>query len=246
MSPLVTAARAALGTAGIGHVEGQLHLVVPLVNVGEGALPDVEVWAAALGPASRTSPAAFPIVLGTLAAGAEASVALRFSSSGLTVGARYLLTLTAHCTAGNLVYSMNLHRYVRIPPPSPVTAGLRARVVATLAPHAWHYALCNDEAADSGLYVSSLALMVSAPVAIVSTPPGWRGATDGISYVFWRAADYLPPYPNHLLPGQVLDGFALSSPRTGSQASRVAVSSWDHRRDVAGPSMADYVPTPYR
>jgi hypothetical protein len=124
-------------------------------------------------------------------------------------------------------------------------------VATVLAQNTWRYTLHNDEAADSGLYVSSLALMISAPVMITGTPPGWRGETDGISYVFWRAADYLHPYPHHLMPGHALSGFRLNSPYTASQASAAAISSWNHSLDAAGPVLtadvhACYVLTPYR
>jgi hypothetical protein len=246
MSGLTTTARAVLGAPGIENVDGQLHLLVPVRNVGEAALASLEVRAVKLGGAVRISPAAFPVVLGRLEGGAEANLTVRFGAAGLAAGRRYLLSLTVSYTAGNTVHSVTLSRQVLIPPPSPpAVAALHARVATVLAQNTWRYTLYNDEAPDSGLYVSALALMVSAPVAITGTPPGWRGHTDGISYVFWRAADYLTPYPNHLMPGQALAGFALGSPRGASQASGVALSSWNHSADAAGPELADYVLTPY-
>jgi hypothetical protein len=247
MSGLTTDARAALGTPGIEHVDGQLHLLVPVVNVGDLPLSGLEVRAVKLGGAARLSPSAFPVVLGMLEGRSAASFAVRFSAGSLAVGRRYLLTLTISYACGNTVNGLQLNRYVRIPPAAPpATGALHARVTTLLAQNTWRYTLHNDEPADSGLYVSSLALMVSAPVMITGTPPGWRGETDGISYVFWRAADYLRPYPNHLMPGQSLAGFRLNSPHSASQASAAAMSSWNHTLDAAGPVLTDYVLTPYR
>lgn len=238
--------RAALGAPAVGNVDGEIHLVLPIANMGDVPLAGLEVRAIALGGAARTSPIAFPVVLGFVGVGGTVKVAARFAAAGMAVGARYLLSVTICHGAGKLVYSTHLNRYVRIPPPSaPAQATLRARIVSAQAAQCWRYTLFNDAAADSGLYVSSLALMVSAPVAIAGTPAGWRGETDGYSYVFWRAADYLPPYPNHLMPGDSLAGFALSSPRTMSQSSLAALSSWHHSVDAAGPIAADYVLTPH-
>ncbi|GGY10995.1 hypothetical protein GJV26_15260 [Massilia dura] len=252
MSGLTAAARAALGAPGIENVDGQLHLLVPVVNMGEAALSGLEVHAVKLGGAARLSPAAFPVVLGMLEARSAASFAVRFAGKGLVAGKRYLLSLVVNYTFGNVVHCLQLNRHVRIPAPSPVVvAPLHARVTTVLAQNTWRYTLHNDEAPDSGLYVSSLALMISAPVMITGTPPGWRGETDGISYVFWRAADYLHPYPNHVMPGQALAGFRLNSPHAASQASAAAMSSWNHTLDAAGPVLtadahACYVLTPYR
>lgn len=249
MTGLVTAVRAMLGVPGLDNVDGHIHLLVPVVNGGEAALSGVEVRDVKLGAAARVSPVVFPVVLGMLDAGSAANVTLRFAAAGLAVGQRCLLSLTVACTTvrGGGVHAATLTRYVRIPAPSrPPAAALHARVATTLAQNTWRYTVFNEEAPDSGLYVSALALMVSAPVAITGTPPGWRGETDGNSYVFWRAADYLPPYPNHLLPGQALSGFELASTRTVSQASSAALSSWNHSADTAGPRLTEYVLTPYR
>lgn len=247
MSGLTTDARAALGAPGIENVDGQMHLLVPVVNVGDIPLSGLEVRAVKLGGAARLSPGAFPVVLGMLEGRSAASFAVRFSGASLAVGRRYLLTLTISYSCGNTVHGLQLNRYVRIPAPTPPsTTVLHARVTTVLAQNTWRYTLHNDEAADSGLYVSSLALMISAPVMITGTPPGWRGETDGISYVFWRAADYLRPYPNHVMPGQALAGFRLNSPHTESQASAAAMSSWNHSLDAAGPVLTEYVLTPYR
>jgi hypothetical protein len=247
MSGLTAAARAALGVPGIENRDGQIHLLVPVVNMGEAVLSALEIRAVRLGGATRLSPAAFPVVLGMLEGRSAASFAVRFAGKGLVVGKRYLLSLTLNYTFGNEVHDLQLSRYVRISAPSPVLATpLHARVTTLLAQNTWRYTLYNDEAPDSGLYVSSLALMISAPVMITGTPPGWRGETDGNSYVFWRAADYLHPWPNQLLPGQALAGFRLNSPHAASQASAAAMSSWNHDCDAAGPVLTDYVLTPYR
>ena len=73
---------------------------------------------------------------------------------------------------GGVVHGLQLNRYVRIPAPTPrMAAPLHARVTTVVAQNTWRYTLHNDEAPDSGLYVSSLALMVSAPVMITGTPP---------------------------------------------------------------------------
>jgi hypothetical protein len=252
MSGSTTVARAALGAPGIENVDGQVHLLVPVMNMGDAALSALEVRAVKLGGAARLSPAAFPVVLGMLEGRSAASFAVRFSAAGLVAGRRYLLTLTVNYSTRNGVHGLQLNRYVRIPAARlPVAAALHARVTTVLAQNTWRYTVHNEEAADSGLYVSSLALMISAPVMITGTPPGWRGETDGISYVFWRAVDYLHPYPNHLMPGQELAGFRLNSPYTTSQASAAAISSWNHSLDAAGPVLtadvhACYVLTPYR
>ncbi|TWI61460.1 hypothetical protein IP91_04540 [Pseudoduganella lurida] len=254
MSRLATAARVVLGAPGIVNADGELRLTVPVRNVGDTSLAGLAVRAVTLGGAVRTSPAAFPLVLGLLEAGGVATIAVRFRDPALLPGTRCLLSLTVshfvhgagHRAAGRQVHSLVLNRCVQIPPPTCAAAAtLHARVRTERAAGSWRYTLYNDEAADSGLYLSALALMVSAPVAILGTPPGWRGETDGYSYVFWRAADYLPPYPNHLMPGDVLEGFVLGSPRTAAQASAAALASWNHSADTAGPVLAGDVLTPY-
>ncbi|WP_338768045.1 hypothetical protein [Massilia sp. METH4] len=247
MSGLTTDARAGLGVPGIENVDGQIHLLVPVVNLGEVPLSGLEVRAVKLGGAARLSPSAFPVVLGMLEGRSAASFAVRFSAGALGVGRRYLLTLTVSHACGGATQGVQLNRYVRIPAATPgLTGALHAHVTTVLAQNTWRYTLHNDEPADSGLYVSSLALMISAPVMITGTPPGWRGETDGRSYVFWRAVDYLRPYPNHLMPGDSLSGFRLNSVHAESQASAAAMSSWNHSLDSAGPVLTDYVLTPYR
>ncbi|QBE64077.1 hypothetical protein [Pseudoduganella lutea] len=252
MSGLTTAARAALGAPGVDNVDGQVHLLVPVVNVGDTALSALEVHGVKLGGAVRLGPVAFPVVLGMLERCSAASFTVCFAAGGLAPGRRYLLTLAVRYAVGGVVHGLQLNRYVRIPAPTPrMAAPLHARVTTVLAQNTWRYTLHNDEAPDSGLYIASLALMISAPVMITGTPPGWRGETDGISYVFWRAADYLLPYPHHVMPGHELSGFRLNSPHTSSQASAAAISSWNHGLDAIGPVLtadvdACYVPTPYR
>ena len=247
MTALATAARAVLGAPAIENSTGQIRLTVPLMNVGDTALAGLEVLSLTLGAAPRLSPPAgqAPIVLGLLGGGAVAHLAARFAGAGLTVGARYLLTLTARYTVGNVVYGMTLNRTVQVPAPAlPAQPLLRARVLSSYLAGAIQYDIHNDEPPGSGLYISSLALTVSTPVVIASTPPGWQGETDGRSYVFWHAKDYLPPYPNHLMPGQRLS-FGLTSQRSAVQASPALLSSWNHTTDAAGPVFADYVLTPY-
>jgi hypothetical protein len=263
MSRLATAARIVLGAPGIANMAGELRLTVPVRNVGELPLAGLEVRAATLAGAVRTSPAAFPLVLGLLEAGGVATVAVHFHGVALPPGARCLLSLTVShvlhgaagqvkgaigsCAVGRRVQVQVLNRCVQLPQQAcAAPAALHARVRTERGAGTWRYTLCNDEAPDSGLYVSALALMVSAPVTILATPPGWRGETDGNSYVFWRAADYLPPYPNHLMPGDVLDGLVLGSPYTAAQASTAALASWNHSGNKAGPMLSEYVPTPYR
>jgi hypothetical protein len=246
MNDPMVAARAVLGAPGIENVGGRIHLMVPIMNIGEAALPGLEVRAITLGTAVRASPPAFPIVPGTLGAGHVATVAARFDAAGLAVGARYLLSVTASYLQGRQAFAMTLNRYVQIPAPAQAAVpALRARVVTTVAPNTWQYTLHNDEPAGSGLNLCALALAVQAPVTITGTPPGWHGETDGISQVLWRALDPLPPYPNHVAPGRALAGFQLSSPRVASLASGAAVSSWQTAGDMAGPVYADYVLTPY-
>jgi len=247
--------RVMLGAPGIEHAARELRLALHIMNVGEQALERLHVTAVTLtnapgnggGAALRTSPVAFPIVLSTLGAGAVAHLAVRFSSAALVVGSKVLLTLTGSYVQGGASYGLTLNRYLEVPPAGAAAVpALAARLVSTTATNYWNYTLSNDETAASGLHVATLALSVAAPVTVTGTPPGWTVETDNMTYVLWRADDYLPPYPRQIAPGQSLGGFQLMSARTRSEATPAVLTAWNHALDDAGPVLADYALTPYR
>lgn len=247
MATIADPGRAMLAEPGMEHVDGQIALACYLMNVGERPFNSVQVTAITLGRAVRISPAGFPIVIPVIGPSGTGSVSARFSSAGLTVGAKYLLTVSATYTFNGATYGLTLNRYVQIPAPGPAAVpALKARVQTSLAPNYWNYTLFNDEPAGSNRFISSFSLSIAAPVTVTGTPSGWAVETDGRSYVLWYADEYLLPYPHHIAPGASLGGFQLMSARTRSEATASLLASWNHASDDADLTVAGYALTPYR
>lgn len=248
MTTLAVSTRVVLGNPGIENVAGQVYLSLQIMNVGETQLNNVQITDITLGNAERNSPAGgFPVIVDLIGAGGVGHVTARFVSTGLTVGAKYLLTVRGSYTVGRIAYGLTLNRFVKIPalsPPAVLT--LKARLESAMTTNFWNYMLFNDEAAGSNQYIATLSLAVAAPITVTGTPDGWSVETDGMTYVLWYAADLELPYLNQIPPGHSLGGFQLTSPQTRSEASASSIAAWDHSTDTAGLVLADYAITPYR
>jgi hypothetical protein len=247
MATSIVSARVTLGAPGIQRYGNELRLDIPLMNVGEGHLQQVQITSVSLGSATRTSPPGMPIVLGTLAASSASTFAARFSDAGLVAGSNLALTVRGSYIVNGIAYGLTVNRYLRVPdvggiPPSE----LRARIEVSTSTNYWNYRIVNTETAGSPQKLVSLSLSVNAPVTVTATPPGWFADTDNMSYVLWIATDPAPPYPNHVGPGASLAGFQLMSPRTKSEATGASLAAWDHGIDEAGKVLSDYTLTPSR
>lgn len=247
MANVVAAASVILGAPGIEHVNGQVFLNPHIMNVGESPLSNLQITAITFGGARRISPAGFPLMVNLIGAGGSAHITARFSSGALTVGAKYLLSVSGRYTVEGTAYGLTLNRYVQLPAESaPALPSLKARLESSPSTNYWNYALFNDEPPASAQFIAAFSLAVAAPVAVTGTPDGWMVETDNISYVLWHAADYVPPYPHQIAPGRTLAGFQLMSPRTRSEASAAVLTSWNHASDQAGLVVSDYAMTPFR
>ncbi|MFB9241057.1 hypothetical protein IV454_29775 [Massilia antarctica] len=247
MAKLAAVTKVVLGEPGIEHVDGEVFLNLHIMNVGEAPLANLHIGAMTFGSAQRSSPPGFPIVIDLIGASSTGHVTARFSSAALSVGAKYLFTLSGTYTVDGVAYGLSLNRFIRLPAATAATlAGFKARVESSSQGHYWNYTLFNDESAASRRSVATFSLSIGAPVAVTGIPAGWAVETDGQTFVLWYAADDAPPYPHQLAPGQSLSGFQLMSARTRSEASPAALTSWNQARDEAGPVVSDYVMTPYR
>lgn len=248
MATLATAARVILGTPGIENAEGKISIVPHIMNVGDASISNVQCTDITLSSAVRISPpAGIPVVIGLIEAPGVGNVVARFSNAGLTVGAKYLLTVRVTYTISNVVYGLTLNRYIQIPPAANrEVPQLNARVETSTAPNVWNYTLSNNETPGRDQYIATFSLAIAAPVTITGTPPGWAVETDGLTFVLWYADDLVMPYPHQVAPGQTLGGFQLSSPRLQSEASACTLVAWNHTTDAGDLITGDYAITPYR
>lgn len=223
----------------------ELAISIPVSNVGDGTADQVFVTAITLGTATRTSPAQFPVYVGSLAPGATGAVNARFDGRLMAAGQRYLLTIRG--TFGKPALGFTVSRYVQVPPaePFPVTL-LRSHVSVLVEPAQWSYTLYNDEASGSALYIAAFSLDIVAPISVLASPPGWQVESDFISYVGWFATDTAAPFPNHVAPGASLGGFRIQSATARSESTSYLLGSLDHGTAKAGIVGMDVVLSPAR
>jgi len=248
MASVTTPVQVILGDLGMENYENELRVGISIINASTVALANFRLTDIGLGAAKAINPPAGPpLYLGTLGAHGTALAAARFSSAGLTAGAKYLLSVRAVYQLDGVNYGLQLNKYITLPAPAlPEMPRLRARMVAQTVPNYWNYTLVNDEAPGSTQWLASFSVQVAAPVAVTGTPPGWSVVTDNISYVLWTADDFVPPYVHQVQPGQSLGGFQLMSASTSSESSPATVAAWDQTIDTGGRTIGDYLPTPAR
>jgi hypothetical protein len=191
------------------------------------------------------SPSVFRIFVGDLAVGNNSNVNMIFSAANLAVGARYLLTIRGTYQIGTQNLGFSVNRFIVIPAVTTLpVALLNAEVSVAIGSDSWSYAISNDEAVGSTLYIASFSLDVVAPVSITGTPAGWIGKTDNISYVGWYANDGGQPYSHQVAPAATLSGFKIASSTALSQSTAYIVTSWDHEADTSGLVFSDYISSP--
>jgi hypothetical protein len=119
----------------------------------------------------------------------------------------------------------------------PASAGLLTHVATDASvPGVWLYTIFNDEPIGSPNYLTSLNVLVDAPIVVTGTPDGWNVITDDVSFVFWFSADLALPYPHDVAPGASLAGFTIASSAAVSISSTATVFAWDHAADAPGAS----------
>src|SRR5690242_14491710 len=62
------------------------------------------------------------------------------------------------------------------------------------------YAVFNDEAGGSALYLNAFHLQVRAPFDVLSSPAGWVFQTDHFTYIDWVCTNGTPPFPQDVAP----------------------------------------------
>ncbi len=124
------------GSPGASLFAPNLNVAVPLVNDGTADAASVQVTSITSPGATLTSPAAFPVLLGTISAdGGAAPVLASFTSAAFAPNGTYLITirgtyLVSGTTAPVLNFAVN--KFVTIPAASPGSAQL---MTVTIAPN---------------------------------------------------------------------------------------------------------------
>jgi hypothetical protein len=222
-------------TPGILNDGNAVAFSVPVLNMGAGTANNLRILTITLGSATRISPA-LPLFAGNLAAGNFVSVNASFSSSGVVVGSKYLITIRGTYDVGSLSYAFAVNRFVTIPAPvSPPVAFLKAHIQVAVDQTLgfWSYTLYNDEPSGSPRFIAAVSFDMDAPFTVTGTPAGWIVQTNNSSYVLWHAGDQQQPYPHHIPPGSSLGGFQIQSARSSSEAKPFSVVSWNHQTDKA-------------
>jgi hypothetical protein len=210
---------------------------MPVLNVGTGPATNLLLRTVKVDAATRIEPT-LPLFLGKLSPHHFTLINAMFSSVGLTVGAKYLLTVQGNYEFDNVTYGFSLNRYLTIPAATaPAIALLNAHVDVTVDRQIgrWSYTIVNDETADSPRFINAISLDIVDPVAVTGTPSGWTVDTDNFSFVLWFAADDQLPFPHHVAPGGRLGGFQIQnqSGRRNSEAGGFAITSWNHNGNHA-------------
>lgn len=228
------------GGATVINTGEELIVSLSLSNMGADPASKVFLTGATLGTARRISPQNFPVYIGNLYQEGSSSIGARFSSSALTVGQQYLLTLRGTYEAGG-TQGFVINRYLKIPVAAPyATPRLRSHVNVVLNNATWSYTVFNDEPLGSSLYIAAFHLDIAAPTTVTGSPAGWQSQSDLMTYAGWIAEDA------HIAPQQSLAGFEIQSPTALSESTSYSLISWDHARDAAGPVGLDTVLSPSR
>lgn len=219
----------------------ELHLSIPLGNVGTVTAPDLRITDITLGEAQRLSPNAFPLVVGDLVIGNNFSVGARFRTNLLTAGLRYLLTIRGTYSTAVATLGFAVNRYVQLPPSTvyPIQL-LNAHAEVALGAGSWTYTLFNDEEPASSLSIAAYSLDIATGVVVTNAPAGWEVETDNSTYVLWFAEQM----SDHIPPGQELSGFEIQSSAVNSQGTAFVLNSWNSTSNSAGPVRTDVVQSP--
>jgi len=228
------------GNATVINTGEEVIVSITVTNIGSETASKVFLTGATLGAARRISPQNFPVYIGNLTNEGSGSIGARFSTTGLTPGQQYLLTLRGTYEAGGTL-GFVVNRYVMIPQPAPyATPRLRSHVNVLLNNATWTYTIFNDEPLGSSLYIAAFHLDIVAPTTVTGTPHGWQSESDLMTYVGWISGDA------HVAPQQALGGFEIQSPTGRSESTSYSLISWDHAANNAGPVGLDSVLSPSR
>ena len=110
------------GSPGASLFAPNLSVAIPLINDGTTAAANVQVTSITSPGATLTSPAAFPVPLGTIPAGGNAPVFASFTSAAFAPGGTYLVTIKGnYVVSGTVGPTLNfaVNKFVTIPAASP-------------------------------------------------------------------------------------------------------------------------------
>jgi len=204
-----------------------VSIALPFLNSGGATAHDVKLTSFALGSAVRIEPV-FPLLLGDVGRDNATAAKAIFSSAGLVVGGRYLITVRGTYDFNGSILGFTLNRYVAIPTAarSPISF-LAASVTATVnqAADTWSYTVANKEAVESPRFVNAVSIDMQASFVVTGTPPGWIADTDNFSYVLWYVPSSGAPSSRHIAPGKSLGGFQIHSHAAASQGESYTVTS---------------------
>jgi len=242
---LAEAPRFSTAAPGLLNSDGELTISLPLLNIGTADATNVKVTKISLGSAARTSPAGLPLPVGDVPFNGTSSISPRFSTAGLIVGGKYLLTVQGTYEANNITSGFAVNRYIVLPAPSqaPVLY-LKAHVEVTVQPGVWTYTIFNDEPPGSSQFIALLSLEVGSPFTVTGVPDGWEVETNNVSYGLWVASDQQSPYPHHIAPGGSLGGFQIQSLQNKSESLPYILTAWNHQSNQAGLVSPDVVFSP--
>lgn len=247
MSLLVQSPRFTTGTPDLLHSENALTFTMPLINSGTGDASNIQITNISLGSATRLVPSAPPVFIGNLGVNATAPVNARFSTSGLSTGGKYLVSVLGTYQSGGADFGFRVHQYITLPPQetAPITF-LKARAQVSVGSGSWSYTLFNDEPAKSPQHIHTFALEVVSPVLVTGTPTGWAVLTDNNTYVLWYPTGETLPNSLDIAPGASLGGFIIQSSKTSSESVGYSIGSWDHQTNEAGLTALSAVLVPTR
>ena len=132
----VTAVRFVTAPPGLGVTGSTVMLAQPITNNGTLNAVNVQVTAATLRTATLTAPAAFPVLLGTIAPANSAVFEASFDASALVSNTPYLLTVRGTYQVGGVTAGFAVNRFITIPPGSPGSGNLNTNFVSPISPRA--------------------------------------------------------------------------------------------------------------
>ncbi len=119
MNAQVSAVHFVTGPPGTADVTHTLMISLPVMNEGTVSATNVEVSNVTLRTATRVSPVAYPVTLGTIGPNGSGIFQATFSDMGLTQNTPYLLTVRGTYQVGGSKAGFTLNRSVLLPPASP-------------------------------------------------------------------------------------------------------------------------------
>src|SRR5580700_5786698 len=106
---------------GAGNTIG---ITMPVTNNGTVQASSMKVISIQMSTAQLLAPSSLPISVGNILPNGTLQIDASFNGRGLTVGARYLLTVRGTYVIGNSTSAFSLNRFVTIPSPAQLLIGI--------------------------------------------------------------------------------------------------------------------------